>query len=125
MNKSDIFRTYFSFLNYIQELKEVTEWKLLPRVKVPADWRDSSFIEYHGNGLSGYYMRCVHTGRYKYVYQPCDMDELYDLETDPWELNNLVLDKSFHDLLLEMKKHLVAWMEKTKDPLRTWLYHSY
>ena len=93
--------------------------------KVPADWPDSSFIEYHGNGLSGYYMRCVHTGRYKYVYQPCDMDELYDLKNDPSELNNLALDKSFHDLLLEMKKHLFAWMEKTKDPLRTWLYHSY
>jgi len=93
--------------------------------RVPHDWRDSSFIEYHGNGLSGYYMRCVHTNRYKYVYQPCDMDELYDLKNDPWELNNLSLDKSSRDLLLEMKKLLFAWMERTGDPLRNWLHHGY
>ena len=95
------------------------------RSRVPANWPDSVFVEYHGNGLSGYYMRCVRTNQYKYVYQPCDADELYDLRNDPFELNNLVLDKRFRDLLLEMKRRLMGWMEKTEDPLRTWLHHSF
>lgn len=31
----------------------------------------------------------VRTKKYKFVYTPTDVDELYDLELDPFELNNL------------------------------------
>ncbi len=32
--------------------------------------------------------------RMKYVWNLTDTDELYDLESDPWELNNLVYSKN-------------------------------
>jgi choline-sulfatase len=31
----------------------------------------------------------VRNGRYKYIYSPPDPEQLYDLESDPHELNNL------------------------------------
>ncbi len=48
--------------------------------------------------------------------------ELYDLENDPWEVNNLANDPSHFDTRERMVKTLVAKLERQKDP---WLrnYH--
>lgn len=41
--------------------------------------------------------------------------ELYDLEKDPDELNNLISDKSLKSKVDDLKSHLVGWMEKQGD----------
>lgn len=48
--------------------------------------------------------------------------ELYDLETDPWEVKNLVDDSAHQSLKQEMVAELIARLEKQGDP---WLrkYH--
>ena len=59
-------------------------------------WRDSLLIEYYSDTVfprirnMGY--QAVRTGRYKYIdYLELDgMDELYDLERDPYEMDNLI-----------------------------------
>jgi len=43
-------------------------------------------------------------------------EELYDVEKDPFQLNNLASDPSFASVKEEMRKELLAWMEKTGDP---------
>jgi arylsulfatase A-like enzyme len=61
-----------------------------------ADWRRSFLIEYTSDTVfpridrMGY--EAVRTERYKYVRfrELAGMDELYDLDTDPYELQNLV-----------------------------------
>ena len=42
-------------------------------------------------------------------------EELYDLENDPYEVNNLSQNPDFKDVLTEMRKALTDWMIKTKD----------
>ena len=47
------------------------------------------FLQYAGNPVPGMQRRGVIEGRWKYVWDPDDLPELYDLETDPLEMTNL------------------------------------
>ncbi len=49
--------------------------------------------------------------------EPRAMEELYDLEHDPDEMDNLVDDPQYSEILEEMRTKLRAWMERTEDPL--------
>ena len=42
-------------------------------------------------------------------------EELYDLEVDPFETNNLADNPDYNDILLEMRKQLKEWLIKTRD----------
>ena len=44
-------------------------------------------------------------------------EELYDLEKDPNEFNNLINDPAFEVVLIELRQKLVNWMKITNDPL--------
>jgi len=50
------------------------------------------FSAYSGNPTVGDIRRAVITRRYKYVYDPDDSPELYDLQSDPLETVNLATD---------------------------------
>jgi N-acetylglucosamine-6-sulfatase len=63
----------------------------------PSEWRRSALIEFytHENPmpwLMDMDYRAVRTERYKYIHwvRHPGLDELYDLETDPYELRNLI-----------------------------------
>ena len=43
--------------------------------------------------------------------------ELYDLESDPGEVTNLAGEPEFDDVERELKRELLAWMQRTGDPL--------
>lgn len=43
------------------------------------------------------------------------VEELYDTQADPWEMNNLADDPEYRELLEEMKSVLFNWMITTKD----------
>ncbi len=62
--------------------------------------------------------KAVRTDRYKYIYiQYTDlagMDELYDLEADPYELENLVSQPGRSDLLAELKAELSRLLAATQ-----------
>lgn len=42
-------------------------------------------------------------------------EELYDLKTDPFELNNLVREKEYEDTLLQFRQRLDDWMLEVND----------
>jgi N-sulfoglucosamine sulfohydrolase len=42
-------------------------------------------------------------------------EELYDCETDPWQINNLAFDPAYKDILKRMSTRLDKWISKTKD----------
>jgi len=44
-------------------------------------------------------------------------EELYDIENDPDELNNLASKEEYRKIRLGLKNKLFQWMKKTKDPL--------
>jgi uncharacterized sulfatase len=63
-------------------------------------------------------IRCVVDGRHKLVINLLDTDELYDLQEDPFELNNLI-DKPERGAEREhLLRALIRHMNQTRDPLR-------
>ena len=86
----------------------------------PDDWPTSVFAEYHGDEFGLYSQRMVRTDRYKYVYNPPDVDELYDLKRDPDELQNLVDHPQYGDVLDRLRRRLHEWMLESDDSLRQW-----
>jgi arylsulfatase A-like enzyme len=90
-------------------------------------------------------MRVVRTGRFKYIRnltersryylpdegpqnnsylarscsdKPRPWEELYDLEADPNELNNLAEDPAHAATLTDLRGRVDAWMKQTADPFR-------
>ena len=45
------------------------------------------------------------------------MEELYDLEKDPNERNNIINDPDYKDIATDLREKLEKWMKRTKDPL--------
>jgi arylsulfatase A-like enzyme len=61
--------------------------------------------------------KMVRTHRWKYVYDSDDpVDELYDLERDPWELENLAARPEHAQVVNEMRRRLLDWSLRTEDP---------
>jgi N-acetylglucosamine-6-sulfatase len=54
--------------------------------------------------------RAIRTERYKYIHwmRHPDENELYDLETDPYELTNLIDDPAFDAIEAELRTELKA-----------------
>ncbi|MEE9460902.1 MAG: sulfatase-like hydrolase/transferase [Bacteroidales bacterium] len=50
-------------------------------------------------------------------YQPTrPVEELYDLEKDPFEINNLAGDPAYYDHLEDLRSRLYSWMTDSHDP---------
>jgi N-sulfoglucosamine sulfohydrolase len=54
-----------------------------------------------------------------YFFRP--PEELFDLETDPNEVNNLATDPSYSAVLGDLRGKLEEWQRRTEDP---WLYRD-
>ncbi len=92
---------------------------ILPLIqgKIPEDWRKDVMCEFHGYEPALCTIRMVRTKKWKYIYNPCSEDELYDLETDPEELYNLAPMLAYKHVLRRMKERMVYWLRKTKDSI--------
>lgn len=78
------------------------------RNEQPANWRDAVYSQC--NGVEVYYtQRMVRTERYKFVYHPTDIDELYDLSVDPYELHNVADSPKYASVKKEL--YLKMWLE--------------
>ena len=80
-------------------------------------WRDRIFYEYYWEQAFPQTPTtfAVRTNQYKYIYYNgvWDVNELFDLQKDPHEMNNLIRDKSLDKTGLQLKKDLFEWLEKT------------
>jgi len=77
-----------------------------------AEWRDDLMCETFGHQFE-HVGRALLTDRYKYVYNQDDLDELYDLEADPYELANLATDPAHGTTLADLRTRLDAWVRRT------------
>ncbi|MFP3903565.1 MAG: sulfatase [Armatimonadota bacterium] len=115
--------------------------------------RDHIFTEMTYHGLYNP-MRAIRTKRYKYihnfddelplVHMPTDVlewpggaemiddyyseyrpvEELYDLQEDPLEKNNIIDDEEYSDIAAELRERVDRWMEESGDPMRDGRYPS-
>ncbi len=65
-------------------------------------------------------MRMIRTRKWKYSYSFYDVrdGQLYDLEADPIEMNNLFHDPAHKGIRKELEQRLRAWQSETGDTLR-------
>ncbi len=83
-----------------------------------SEWRNKIFYEYYWE--YDYPMTPtvygVRTEKYKYIKYVgiWDQNELYDLENDPNEINNLIEKPEYSGIIKGLAKDLYDWLEKTK-----------
>jgi arylsulfatase A-like enzyme len=110
---------------------------MLPLLKgEKTTWRDRVFYEYYWEAPFPQTptMFAVRTSRYKYIYNHgvWDINELYDLENDPYEMNNLIRDSASRRIGMELKTELFNWLKETnglqiplKKPIDNRIDHRY
>jgi arylsulfatase A-like enzyme len=81
------------------------------------NWRKELYYHYYEKsfGMSKHYG--IRTERYKLIhfYDPIDSWELYDLQTDPAEMNNLIAEQNMQSVVEDLKMKLKKLQEKYKD----------
>ncbi|MBC7287989.1 MAG: hypothetical protein H5T86_08085, partial [Armatimonadetes bacterium] len=91
---------------------------LLTSTSVPEDWPTEVFMQFTGTEYY-YTQRIIFDGRYKYVFNAFDFDELYDLREDPGELVNLAHDPCYADEIERLCGLMWRWAKLAEDPLYT------
>ena len=87
--------------------------------KTPTDWRKEHYYHYHA--YPDWHMVKRHYGitdhRYKLIHFYYDIDEweLYDLEKDPDEMNNVYDDPAYREIREDLHKRLIALRKKYGD----------
>lgn len=90
----------------------------LPLLQAQAvSWRDALLYEYYWerNFPQTPTTHALREQRYKYVHYHgiWDIDELYDLEKDPKETNNLIFEQSMQSVVQRMKNRMFQLLEET------------
>ena len=62
--------------------------------------------------------RVIRYKNWKYVITKDDLEELYDLEKDVFELHNLAENSEFQNVLEDMRARLAKWQRETGDPFK-------
>jgi uncharacterized sulfatase len=76
-------------------------------------------FEIDHDGMGGIQpIRSVFDGRFKLAVNLQVTDELYDLESDPGEMNNLIGSPEHAAKRNELHDRVIDWMNRTRDPLR-------
>lgn len=104
-----------------EDIQGVSLMPLL-RGEHPDNWRDAIYYHYHEypaeHAVKRHYG--VRTDRYKLIhfYNDIDQWELYDLQADPRELNNLYGKPGYEDITRQMLHRLKELQEQYDDPIR-------
>ncbi len=91
---------------------------LLPILKNPqSPWRDKVFYEYYWEMAfpSTPTIFAVRTSQYKFIFNHgvWDINELYDLQQDPYEMNNLIRSAAHHEISEDLRSEIFTWLEST------------
>lgn len=79
-----------------------------------ANWPDELICEHNGH-VENILQRIVMHDRYKYVAALYDGDELYDLDEDPYELNNLIDNPTYLKIKRELRQRIIQHIQETND----------
>ena len=81
-------------------------------------WREAIYYHYYEKGFGATPHYGVRTSQYKLIhfYDVVDSWELYDLKTDPYEMENLYTDKTYKKTIKELKSKLIELQSKYQIP---------
>jgi arylsulfatase A-like enzyme len=103
---------------------------LLKKEDVP-NWRTDVVSTYNGQQFGLFTQRMLRTAQWKYIWNTTDVDELYNLEQDPAELNNRIYEENCAEVVSEYRRLLYDRLSKEGDGLvqsewmRNQLLHNY
>ena len=81
-------------------------------------------FEVEGDGFMGFQpIRCITDGRYKLVINLLTSDEFYDMDNDPYEMKNLINDRSHAKIRDDMHDRLIERMNQSSDPFRGYYWY--
>lgn len=78
-------------------------------------WREDFMAQHYGHFNIHAVQRGLYYQNYKYVAVDGEAHELYDLEKDPFELDNLVNAPALQAVVREMRRRLLASMDRYGD----------
>ncbi len=87
--------------------------QLLMTGQPPANWNDATVIR---STSAGKRWIGIVSDRFKLIYSPTDDPWLFDLQSDPDELNNVFRDPTHRLTVRELSRALVAYAQKYEDP---------
>lgn len=77
-------------------------------------------FEISNDSLGGFFpIRAIRRGNWKFVINLLETDELYNLEADPAEMQNLIYDPDSMGIRNSLHGELLAWMHEHRDPFRS------
>lgn len=86
--------------------------------EVKTSWRDTVYYEYYWENAFPQTPTqfAVRTSRYKFIrsHGVWDIDQLYDLQEDPHEVNNLIRSEAHQDIAKALNLALWNWLQETK-----------
>ncbi|MDH7568305.1 MAG: sulfatase-like hydrolase/transferase [Armatimonadota bacterium] len=83
-------------------------------------WRQEITAEFHGHHFP-YPQRMIRNDRYKLVVNPPDVNELYDLLTDPHELVNRIDDPALAHVRRDLARRLYRRLKESGDNFYHWM----
>ncbi len=83
-----------------------------------AEWSDEIVTEGMGAFDVITTQRMYRKGKYKYVFNGAGTDQLFDMEADPYEMNNLAQKEEYQEVLLSLKNSFADWMDVHHDIIR-------
>jgi arylsulfatase A-like enzyme len=84
------------------------------------EWRDAIYYHYYEKGFGASPHYGVRTDRYKLIhfYDVVDSWEFYDLETDPYEMENLYNDPGYEQQIRQLSDKLIKLQELYLDTIK-------
>ena len=74
----------------------------------------TGYAEYHGTRYK-LTQRVIWDGPWKFVFNGFDFDELYNLDDDPYEMNNLAAEPGYQDRVRELMARMWSIVRDTDD----------
>jgi arylsulfatase A-like enzyme len=79
--------------------------------KAPAGWKNIAF----SRNANGNWLMAV-SSRYKFIVYPDAVPSLYDLEQDPFEMQNLFSAPASRPIVRELAQALLGYADRTREP---------
>lgn len=115
----DLGKTLFDRMNH-ETKKPMFGRNIMPLIgkeEPPHDWQNMVYGMYEKYNGMRFIIRAIRNERFKYVYNPQDKDEFYDLDMDPHELHNKEADEAYTEEKTYLQRQLIDWMKAIDDPM--------
>ncbi len=128
----DLAPTFLEFAGTAPDTEQPMDGSsLLPLMKEgeeAPEWRKKILVEFNGYESTLVTSRMIRNDKWKFIYNPFSVDELYDMESDPGEMRNLAPLPAFSHVLRRWREEMFETLAQAGDSiveLSLWQSNSY